>query len=696
MHDLLNHYPVYFPKRNDQLYTLKQFIEISSKSQLPIIVNIASSNHYGRALKHFLTKNTHLLLIGVYQFDSVLAEYHGTLDGRRHSHRHRMNLTQGKITTKASTRFRTMRKFSKSLASLTTLNNQSNTNFNNNNNEEEEEDEDDDADSYHQRSLAKTLNEKRSSAIPFCRIPIHYPKLFELLNENDQSVEPYHKLTDLILPGYPEKRIEKWPRAFFLRSSCTAYTQKNTPEYVYSANGQKSNSIASNDSCYSSSSDLNSTKNLIVLKDEAVTLQAGQVLNILGDCIALQLQIVEKEIKEQQQPPLSPSPTSMTPPLSPFALASNWFREKSKIFFLKKRRSSPSSDFVSSEISSTKSISNKYEPYLKCQTEQGEIVYLPLHESGVFSPIYYPTSSSKSDTDASPLDISEVYHLKHLISNFRFPISVRHLEGSINFNNIYSPASIQRNEIATKLRLLMRYNEEVVFACPVNAMSSKSYKTSPCIVIPLSINADIEIQPCINMPEISKREEFLKLLDTCFQLIEQYQNEISLIHFPIQINNTNRRRETLYMKRSQSESFIGCADDTPKCRFRYSDERLSYPNEYTPDLSISSISTPLSHRNSTETLQQKVSNETASNSIQRSDNYSKTKFTKQARYPRDGFSSDDEIYQDVDKIYDYIRSGDVTDDVRRIQAKEKMYHSTQGINLLGSTHGVCFCLFVCC
>jgi hypothetical protein len=236
----------------------------------------------------------------------------------------------------------------------------------------------------------------------------------------------------------------------------------------------------------------------------------------------------------------------------------------------------------------------------------------------------------------------------------------------------------------------MRYNEEVVFACPVNSMSSKSSKTSPCLVLPLSINADIEIQPCINMYEISKREEFHKLLDACFQLIEQYQNDISLIHFPIQIiNNVNRRKQTLHMKRSQSESFIGCSDDTSKCRFRYSDERLSYPNDYNRNHSISSISSPLNHQNSIETLQQKLSTDTQPTSVQHSDSYSKKKFDKQARYPRDGFSSDDEIYQDVDKIYDYIRSGDITEDVRRIQAKEKMYHSTQAINLLDSTTRVC-------
>jgi hypothetical protein len=686
MHDLLNHYPVHFPKRNDQLYTLKQFIETSTKSQLPIIVNIASSNNYGRGLKHFLTKNTHLLLIGVYQFDSVLAEYHRSQDGRRHSHRHRLILTQGKMATKASTKFRTMKMFSKSLASLTTLSQSNNYNYDD---DEDDDDNDDDDQSYHQRSLLKSLNERRSSSIPLCRIPIQYSRLFELLNENDQSVEPYHKLTDLILPGYPEKRIEKWPRAFFLRSSCPAYTQKNTPEYVHSTsiNDQKSNSTASNDSCYSSSSDIDSQKNSIILKDEIQTLQAGQILTILGDCIARHMQLVDKEQQQQQQPPPSP----VTTPLSPFTIASNWLRDKTKIFFPKKRRSSPSPDIISSEISSNKLISHKYEPYLKCQTEQDDIVYIPLHESGVFSPVYCPTSHTKSNTDLSRLDISEVYHLKNLISNFRFPISVRHLDGSVNIENIYSPATINRQETATKLRLLMRYNEEVVFACPINTMSSKSSKTSlPCLVLPLSTNVDMEIQPCINMSEISKGEEFHKLLDSCFQIIEQYQNEISLIHFPLQITNTtDRRKQALYKKRSQSESFLGFPDDGQKYRFRYSNERLHYSNDNNPDISVLSISSPFHHRNSIETIQQRLSNDTERTSMRHSGYHSKRKIDKRGKYSREGYSSEDEIYQDVDKIYDYIRSGDITDDVRKIQAKEKMYHSTQTINLLPPTINVC-------
>ena len=56
MNDRLNRSPV-FPKRAEQIYTLKDFLENSpnDKYRLPIIVNITSLNSYGRSIKNILT-----------------------------------------------------------------------------------------------------------------------------------------------------------------------------------------------------------------------------------------------------------------------------------------------------------------------------------------------------------------------------------------------------------------------------------------------------------------------------------------------------------------------------------------------------------------------------------------------------------------------------------------------------------------
>jgi hypothetical protein len=503
------------------------------------------------------------------------------------------------MATKASTKFRNMKKLSKSLASLTTVN-QPNNNLNDDDSLDGEDDQ-----TYHQRHLVKNLNEKRSSATPLCRLPMQYRRYFELLDENDKAIDPYHKLTDLIRIEYDEhdrdKRIEKWPHAFFLRSSCSAYTKKETSDILPPPiiNDQNSNSTASSDSCYSSSSDLDSSKNFILLNEEIQTLQAGQILMILGDCLAVHERISQKEVKEQPQPP-SPS--------SPYSSTASWFKDKSKLFFSKKRRQSNNTENISNALMYSKIIPKKSESYLKCQTQQGDTVYISLDESGLFSPLNLPTHRIKFNTESTRMDISGIFQLKHLLSNFRFPLSVRHLEGSISFDNLYLPASINRQESPTKLRLLMLYNEQVVFACPLNLPSSKSSKTSSsCMVIPLSIDADIEIQPCINMYDISRTEELHKLMDRCFQLIEHYQNEISLMNFPLQwTGNITRPKQPLYKKRSQSESFVEFFDQAFKHNFRHSDEHLNYDNSYT-DNSSSSVPSPLRYRDSIETIKQKLS-----------------------------------------------------------------------------------------
>jgi hypothetical protein len=673
MQDLLNHYPACFPKRNDELYTLKQFLDrnINDKYQLPIIVNITSTNNYGRSLKNILTKNTGLLLVDIYRIDSIVAQYYRSQDGRHHTHRHRLTIKQGKMA-KASSKFRTMKKLSKSLASLTTVNQ-----INNPNDNDDDDDEfDGDDNTYHQRNLVKSLNEKRSSSTPLCRIPLEYQRYFELLNENDQSIEPYHKLTDLIINEFdnkdPEKYIEKWPHAFFLRSSCTAYMKRNTSEFLHSTtNDRKSNSTASSDSCYGSSSDLDSQKNPIVLDDEIHVLQAGQVLTIIGDCFGLHTKISDKE-QQQQQPP---SPSSSY-------FSTSWIRDKSRMFFSKKHRQSQTSEPISNEIVNTKFFTKKTERYLKCQTQEGEIVYISLQESGLFSPLNIQTYRSKSNTESNRMDISGVFQLKNLLSNIRLPVSVRHLDGSISFDNIFSIASINRHETPTKLRLVMPYSEHVIYACPLN-LSSKT--SSPFIVIPLSVNADIEIQPCINMYDISKTDDFQKILEICYQLIEQYQTGISLIHFPLQIiNEFNQSKQTLHKKRSQSESFVEYIDEGLTSNFRHSDDQLNY-NTYSTVNSASPISSPLRYRDSIETVKQKLSTDTEQPINRYSIYHSKMKNNQQQRSSRDEYTSEDEIYEDLDKIYDYIRSGNVTDDVQKIQAKDRVYNRTNTIDTSDSS-----------
>lgn len=647
MQDMLNHYPVYFPKRNEELYTLKQFLDeaTNDKYQLPIIVNVTSVNNYGRSIKHILKKNSTLLLIDINQLDSIVAEYHRSTDGRHNTHRHRLTKTQGKMANKATNKFRNMKKLSKSLATLNTTN--QNTISSSNNNEFVGETDS----TFNQRNLVKNLNDKHRTSFPLCRIPIQYQRYFELLNENDQSIEPYRKLTDLILiepdANDPDKRIEKWPNAFFLRSPCASYTKRPS-------------SSVGNDL----STDVDSQNNVILLNDDVLILPAGQILTILDSCMAAHTKILEKEMKELQ-PPTSPSPSYFSP---------SWIRDKSRMFFSKKRRQTQQPERISHEIIRCKSYQKKPELYLKCQTQEGDIVYICLEESGLFSPLNLPSNHLKTTTtttEATRMDISGVFQLKELASNFRFPISVRHLDGSIAFDNIYAPSIINRLETPTKLRLLMPYNEHVIFACPLNVVPSKILKSSsPYIILPLSVHADLEIQPCINMYDISRTEDYQKLLEICFELIEQYQNKISLIHFPLQLTNDIERKPLLHKKRSQSESFVEYFENDLTPKFRHSDDHLQY---YTDN--SSSISSPLRYRDSYETIKQKLSTDVKQPTIRHSGYYSKIKSNKQLR------ESEDEIYQDVDKIYDYIRSGDVTDEVQKIQAKERMYNSMHAINM---------------
>ena len=667
MYELLNRYPLYFPSRNDPSYTLKDFLkQCDRKHQLPTIVNITSlNNDHGRAIKGLLSKTSPVLLLEIHEMQSILAECHRFAEGARpQSYRHRLTVGQSRMPNKASTRFRSMKKLSRSLVSLASVNGATATSPS----------EDDllnsagDEISSSQRDLMRRLTEKRSSAIPLCRIPLTYGGFFELLNENDRAIEPCRKLSDLIRMELdetnPSSHIERWPQAFLLRASCIGYVKKSVPENLASA----SNLTETSDSCYGSTSDLDTPKNVVVLADEGQTIPAGQVLTVLNDCYGLRTRICEKE----QHPSASPSSGSPSPTVL------SWSKGKSLLTFWKKRRQSQHSDTLSTDSSSQKSISGKTETYLKCRLQQGDIIYLSLDECGLFSPVNSGPSRLKSMVTSTDLNISGVFSLKNLLSSFRFPISVRLPDVSLSFENLYAPAVIHpSNSSSPKLRLLMPYDEQVVFACPLHLLSSKSAKgVASLVVIPLSINADIQVQPCLNMSEIVHAADFVQLVHACLQIIEQYRTDLSLIHFPLQLTNkTLRHKQPLYRKRSQSISYINHEDKTnAQGRLRYSDEQLNkVPSN--SDESSSFQSSPLRCRESVETIKQKLSSDA---------HRQRTKGPREKpprRLARTQSDSDDEKYHDVDKIYDYVRSGDITDEVQKIQDKELAANKTQAWNI---------------
>jgi hypothetical protein len=670
MHYLLGGQQLYFPSSDDQSYTLHEFLKNKCKNEynLPIIVKITSLNIHGRSIKNLLSKNTPLLLLDTYQFESILAEYHRSNDGRYQSNRRR--LTQGKLSSKTATKFRTMKKLSKSLVTLTTTTNQM----------EDYSDEDYD----NTRTIIRTLNEKRSLSSPLCRVPINYNGFFELLNENDQAIEPFHQLSDLLITEYKDEnnqqiQTEKWPQAFFLRSTCIAYTKRYIPE--------ERKLSGSADSCYGSLSDLDSHKNLLILNDDKQILQPGQIITILNQCSAYSTETPSiKDLKSEEF--ISHSSTT------------SWLRNKSRLFFLKKKTPTSNShsnnnhhhhQFIKKNIYD---ISKKSQPYLKCQTEQGDIVYISIYETGLFSPL---NSHLKLSKDSENLDISGVFQLKELVKNFRFPISVRLLKNSISFDNIYSPACINQSESSfyssTKFRLLLPYTEHVIFACPL--ILSSSFK-SQIIVIPIPINSEIEIQRCLNMREILKNKYFHSLIQTCYHIMNQYKNESSYIHFPLVLNIVTKRKQPLFKKkRSQSESHIEYYSlDLIKDSYTKSCETFNDndDNENQLDM-ISPKHEQLYHRDSFETTKHKLSNYFLDNNqrqqtIRRSGYYAKLKTDKPRKYSRQPeYDSEDENYRELDHIYDYIRSGDITDDVQRIQAKEQALNFKQ--NQMKNTSKIC-------
>lgn len=663
MHYLLGGQEYYFPSSNDPSFSLQEFLDNQSQHEyhLPTIVKITSLNLPGRSIKNLLAKNIPLLLLDTYQFESILAEYHRSNDGRYQSNRRRLALTQGKFHSKSNAQFKTMKKLSKSLVTLTTANNPA----------EETSDEDYD----NARAIIRSLNEKRSLSNPLCRVPVNYHGYFELLNENDQAIEPFHQLSDLLIIEYREenhqqKRIEKWPPAFFLRSTCLAYTKRYIPE--------ERKLSGSADSSYGSLSDIDLHRNRLILNDDKQVLQPGQVIQILNPCFAYSSQTVVKEIPAEQF--TSQSSTS-------------WIRTKSRFFFLG-RKSPKTNSHSQNPTTITRTvydISKKPQLYLKCRTEQDDIVYISIHESGLFSPI---NTFHSNFNDSEQLDISGVFQLKELLSNFRFPISVRLLKNPISFPNIYSPARIDQSDSSlyssTKFRLLLPYTEQVIFACPL--IVSSSFK-SQVIVIPIPLHSEIEVQRCLNMREIHKNKYFHHLIQTCYHLINQYQTEFSYIHFPLVLNTIPKRKQPLFKKRAQSESHLEYYSSEEK----NSRENLSKSNQNELDkqsdfLTDRRRSEQIHHRDSFEALKEKFSSQVhldlnqRQQTVRRSGYYARLKTDKPKRFSRtQEYDSEDENYRELDHIYDYIRSGDITDDVQRIQAKEQAFNQHKNNNSSSSS-----------
>ncbi|CAF1292279.1 unnamed protein product [Adineta ricciae] len=632
MHYLLNDQSYYFPSSNDQSYPLQQFLQ-NMNSSFPIIVRISSSNIHERSIKHFLSRNIPLLLLTTHQFQSILSEYHCSNEGK-----HRSSISHGKHLIKKSTKLRTMKNLSKSLVTIATSSGRDGNTDDTN--------DDYDVDAFNTRTIARNLNKKRSNVVPLCRIPLSYPQYFELLNENDQAIEPFHRISDLLIIEYQNDeqnrkvRTEKWPRTFFLRSTCQMFTKRSVPD-----DGKLSGSA---DSCYGSLSDLDPQKTPLILNDEKQLLQPGQVITILSTCLAYRSPTGDHES------PKSDSSTSQSSTTS-------WLRTKSRFFFPRKKLQQPSVN-PSAMTTSTRNIYDVpkiSQSYLKCQTEQGDIVYISIDETGLFSPVYTPKRRYSFMFDPDNVDVSGVFQLKQLLSNFRFPISVRLLNHSVTFDHIYSSSKTILSETplssSTKFRLLLPYTEQVIFACPLIIPSSLKSHT---VIIPIPIDSEIEVQRCINMHEITKTKSYQRLLDKCSEIINQYQTELSYIHFPLVLSTPSKikssQKDALFKKRSQSEPHIDIhPTELSRGTFRKSYDMLSYDEDHQLD--------PMpKDPDQTEKV------------VKQSSYYSKIKIDKPRKNSRQQeCDSDDENYHEVDQIYDYIRSGDVTIDVQKIQAKEQ-------------------------
>ncbi|CAF1332953.1 unnamed protein product [Adineta ricciae] len=661
---------------NHDTYTLKEFLANLNHQQyqLPIIVNISALNNYGRSIKNILTKNTPLILLEIGQLDSVIADYYTSTDGYGRLQRNRLPLSHSKMVSKSTSRIRNIKKLSKSVASLSGNNRNSQSKGRNhpNGGDDDDEDDDDDENAYNLRAFVKLLNEKRSSSVSLCRIPAQYCSFFELLNADNESIEPYKKLSDLpeMEPDHEDadRRTDKAPVQIFLRRSCNAYRRKDSMDYLRTtiAGDYNSNLTASADSCYSSSSDLDTHKNALILNETPETLSAGQIIVLLDTCHAHRTHVLGGDI--EQRAPLTPS----SPHFSPIS----WMRSTSKIFSSRKNRHSNTSDSSSSEHTPRRVTFETFDLYMKCQTKQGHIMYIGVDEPVIFSPLSRKAHSSRAKASWKDVDISDVFKINDLLSNFRFPINVRLLDGPLSFDNIYAPALINRDDetrlTPTKFRLLGSHNERVVFACPLNKAALKASK-SPIsyILLPLSVNADIEIQPVANMSQIMQSAGFHRITEECSQIIKYYQAEITLVHFPLSlVVDPNLGKQALYKKRSQSVSYDDYFDEDSNSEYEQSAPRLSYCRQRRrrhSDETTFLTARSLHNRDSNNTTVEKTPADTVRQEPKASRSNLHVRIQDDRRYRSTRELDPDEenrILDDMDTIYDFIRVGDMPKDLK--------------------------------
>ncbi|CAF1068962.1 unnamed protein product [Adineta ricciae] len=578
------------------------------------------------------------------------------------------------MVSKSTAKIRNIKKLSKSVASLSGNNKNSHSkdrNHPNNGHDDDDDDDDDDENAYNLRAFVKLLNEKRSSSVSLCRIPAQYCSFFELLNADNESIEPYKKLSELpeMEPDYEDadRRTEKSPVHIFLRRSCNAYKRKDSVDYlrIATAGDYNSNRTASSDSCYGSSSDLDAHKNAPILNETPETLSAGQIIALLDTCYAHRTHILGGDI-EQRAPP-----TPSSPHFSPIS----WMRSTSKIFSSRKNRHSNASDSSSSEHTPKRVTFETFELYMKCQTKHGHIVYIGVDEPVIFSPLSRKAHSSRAKPSWKDVDISDVFKINDLLSNFRFPINVRLLDGPLSFDNIYAPALINRDDetrlTPTKFRLLGSHNERVVFACPLNKAALKASK-SPIshILLPLSVNADIDIQPIANMSQIMQSAGFHRIIEECSQIIKYYQAEITLVHFPLSlIGDSNQDKQALYKKRSQSVSYDDYFDEDSNSEYEQSAPRLSdyrQRRRYSDEATFLTARS-LHNRDSDNTTVENTPRDTVRQEPKssRSNLHVRIKDDRKYRSTRE-LDPDEEnrILDDMDTIYDFIRVGDMPKDLK--------------------------------
>ncbi|CAF1374492.1 unnamed protein product, partial [Didymodactylos carnosus] len=589
MRDLLRT-QIRWESTDDKSYRLQELLKTE---QLPTIVNIASSFNTGRrSIRSIFARDTPSLLIHQEKIDSVLAQCHQT------KYRHRAKLV-------AATKLRTMKKLSRSAASLVTAHG----------NDGGDDSDDDDGDSKQEnskQSLLKLIDEN-SRHKTLCRIPLNYCGLFELLNESGLAIEPCKYVSELPLTyntgDNDDKRLEKWPNRFLLRKNCTGYTTvKLDEDDTTIGDSEKGRQLSSSDSCYgSSSSDMVDSHKTVTLLNHTRKKSDTSGYGIDDEYL---------DNKRNLNTSSGSTPSS-------------WVRNiaKSRFFLKKSKKSIPVDDTLATKRNVVEQSSpTPTERYLKCKTEKGHIVYISFTENGLFSPVQ---TSEPNELE----DITGVFNLKDLLRNFRLPLPVKAVTKD-EIINYFSDEYHHSNKSSNKLRLLTPYSEHVVWICP---LTTNNLMAKNKIIIPVPLKSDIYFYRCTNMKDVLRSKHYQELINSCFQSLKQHENMISIVNFPLDIKSIRLRSPLLikhqrYRNRSQSQFAIResltTTNSLETCEHRHchSYENLNekHRNAHFSYYGWSSSSSsaddylhnttkmgePLQYRDSFETIKQKLSNST--------------------------------------------------------------------------------------